>query len=130
MLQQMADEYHRQFQLIVESARPAVDTTLLSTFDGRVFSASQARERRLIDEVGYLENAIDMAKQLAGIQSATVAMYHRCNDRARTPYAITTNVPLQSTAFPMSVPALDRSKMPTFLYLWQPEPTMEKMVGR
>ena len=26
--------------------------------------------------------------------------------------------------------SLDRSKMPTFLYLWQPEPTMEKMVGR
>lgn len=130
MLQQMADEYHRQFKQIVESARPSIDTTLASTFDGRVFTASQAMERRLIDEIGYLDNAIDMAKQLACVQTATVAMYHRCEDRARTAYAITPNVPLQGSAFPMSIPPLDRSKMPTFLYLWQPEPTMEKMVGR
>lgn len=130
MLQKMADEYHAHFKEVVEAARPSVDTTLASTFDGRVFSASQALERRLIDELGYLDNAVAVAKQLAGIQTAKLAMYHRCNDPARSPYAITANIPLQTSAFPISIPALDRSKMPTFLYLWQPEPTMEKMVGR
>jgi protease-4 len=130
MLQKMADEYHRHFKHVVEAARPSIDTTLASTFDGRVFTASQALERRLIDEVGYLDNAVAMAKQLSGVCSAKLAMYHRCNDRARSPYAITANVPLQTSALPISIPAFDRSKMPTFLYLWQPEPTMERMVGR
>jgi hypothetical protein len=31
---------------------------------------------------------------------------------------------------PISIPDFDRSKKPTFLYLRQPEPTMERMVGR
>lgn len=130
ILQQMANEYHEHFKQVVLNARPSLDTTMASTFDGRVFTASQALNRRLIDEIGYLDNAVATAKQLAGVCSAKVAMYHRCNDKARTPYAITPNVPLQTSAFPLSVPPLDRTKMPTFLYLWQPEPTMEKLVGR
>jgi protease-4 len=130
MLQKMADEYHQHFKQVVEAARPSVDTTLASTFDGRVFTASEAMERRLIDQIGYLDDAVAMAKQLSGVRNAEVAMYHRCSDRARSPYAVTPNIPLQTSVFPLSIPAFDRSKMPTFLYLWQPEPTMEKMVGR
>jgi protease-4 len=130
MLQTMADEFHRLFTHVVEDARPAADAGLKSNFDGRVFTASQALERKLIDEVGYLDNAVERAKQLACVQSAKVVMYHRCNDRPRSPYAITPNVPLQNSLIPLSLPGFDRSRMPTFLYLWQPEPTMEKMVGR
>lgn len=130
MLQGMADEYHEIFNRVVLDARPGVESAVADTFDGRVFSASQALERKLIDQVGYLDDAVAVAKQLSGVARARVAMYHRCNDRARSPYAITPNVPLQASVFPLSIPALDRTKMPTFLYLWQPEPTMEKMVGR
>ena len=46
------------------------------------------------------------------------------------PYSITPNVPLQNSIFPLSLPGLDRSRLPSFLYLWQPEPTMEKLGGR
>jgi protease-4 len=130
LLQKMADEYHTMFKRVIEDARPGVDASNDTNFDGRVFCSSEAIERRLIDEVGYLDDAVEMAKRLGGISSAKVVLFHRCSDRARTPYAITPNVPLQNTLFPISIPALDRSKMPTFLYLWQPEPTMEKMVGR
>jgi protease-4 len=31
---------------------------------------------------------------------------------------------------PLSLPGLDRSRLPSFLYLWQPEPTMEKLGGK
>jgi protease-4 len=130
ILQRMTDEYHQHFKQVVESARPSIDTTVASTFDGRVFTASQALQRKMIDEIGYLDDAVEVAKQLSGVCNAQVAMYHRCNDKARSPYAITPNVPLQTSVMPLSVPAFDRAKMPTFLYLWQPEPTMEKMVGR
>ncbi len=130
MLQKMADEYHRHFKQVVKRARPSIDTTLSSTFDGRVFTATQALNRRLIDQVGYLDDAVETARRLAGVGDAKVAMYHRCSDRARSPYAITPNIPLHTSALPLSIPAFDRTKMPTFLYLWQPEPTMEKMVGR
>ncbi len=56
-------------------------------------------------------------------------MYHRCNDRARSPYSITPNVPIQGQIMTMNLPGLDRASLPTFLYLWQPEPTMEKKLS-
>jgi protease-4 len=129
MLQNMANEFHDLFKRVVGDARPGFDSSLDSNFDGRVFTASQAMERRMIDQVGYLDNAISVAKQLGGVSRARVTMYHRPNDRPRSPYAITANVPIHNSILPVSVPGFDRSRMPTFLYLWQPEPTMEKFVG-
>jgi protease-4 len=84
----------------------------------------------LIDRLGYLDDAIAAARELAHVEQSRVVLYHRCNDRARSPYAITPNVPLQNTMLPISVPGLDRSRLPTFLYMWQADPTMEKLSGR
>jgi protease-4 len=39
-------------------------------------------------------------------------------------------VPLQQTLIPLNMPGFDRSRLPTFLYLWQPDPTLEKQGGR
>jgi protease-4 len=39
-------------------------------------------------------------------------------------------VPLQQTMIPLSMPGLDRSRLPTVLYIWQPDPTLEKQGGR
>ena len=30
---------------------------------------------------------------------------------------------------PMNIPGYDRASLPTFLYMWQPEPTMERLGG-
>ena len=57
-------------------------------------------------------------------------MAHRTNDVARTGYATTPNVPLQVGLLGVSIPAGDRNKLPTFLYLWQPDPSMERMAGK
>lgn len=129
LLQQIADEFHARFQRIVEQARPGVAGEP-TTFDGRVFTASQALERRLIDRIGYLDDAVAAARQVAKLDQARVVLFHRCNDPAYSAYAVTPNVPLQTTAFPISVPGLDRSRLPSFLYLWQPEATLEKLGGK
>ena len=55
---------------------------------------------------------------------------HRRNDGARTPYDVTANVPLQTGLLPLSIPGFERARLPTFLYLWQPEPTIERLSGR
>jgi protease-4 len=130
LLQTMADEFHNRFRQVVLHARPHVDASDATNFDGRVFTASQALQRHLIDRIGYLDDAIAAARELAGVESARIVLYHRCNDRAHSPYAISPNVPLQNTLIPMSVPGLDRSRLPTFLYLWQADPTLEKLSGR
>lgn len=129
LLQEIADEYHRRFIEAVQSSRPVNDPTEV-IYDGRVFTAPTALAYGLVDRLGYLDDAVNLARELAGRPDASVVMYHRSNDRARTIYAVTPNVPLQTTLFPISVPGLERSKLPTFLYLWQPEPGMERLGGR
>ncbi|MFO0923311.1 MAG: hypothetical protein U0905_12570 [Pirellulales bacterium] len=37
--------------------------------------------------------------------------------------------PLQSSLIPLRLPGLDRSSLPTFLYLWQPDPSLVTAVG-
>ncbi|MCS6851310.1 MAG: S49 family peptidase [Gemmataceae bacterium] len=131
LLQSIADEFHQRFRHTVIQGRPSVDPKEPTTFDGRVFTASQALERRLIDRIGYLDDAVQLARQLAQVPEGPVVVYRRRNDPAYSPYAITPNVPLQgSPMVPFSIPGLDRTRLPSFLYLWQPEATLEKLGGR
>ncbi|MFN4258610.1 MAG: S49 family peptidase [Gemmataceae bacterium] len=131
LLQAMADDFHQRFIRVVEQMRPQVQRDEASTFDGRVFTAAQALERKLIDQIGYLDDAIQTAQQLAQVPDAAVVLFHRCNDPAYSPYAVSPNVPLQSAPLmPLSLPGLDRTRLPTFLYIWQPEATLEKLSGK
>jgi protease-4 len=130
ILQDMADEFHNRFQQVVQQRRPGHDSKRNEDFDGRIFTAQQALERGLIDQIGYLDDAITDAKAMAKLDTARVVIYHRNSDRGRNIYATTPNVPLQSALLPLSVPGLDRSKLPTFLYLWQADPTLERLSGR
>ena len=130
LLQAMADEFHERFKSAVTSIRTKIDPKDETNFDGRVFSATEAHKRGFVDEVGYLDQAIATAKQQAGMSSAVVKMFHRFHDRPHNKYAVTPNTPIQASLFPLSIPGYDRTKVPAFLYLWQPEPSMEKLGGR
>ncbi len=130
LLQTMADEFQARFREVVVNARPEVDASDPALFDGRVFTARQAHERHLIDVVGYLDDAVASARALGGCQEARLVFYHRSGDRPHSEYAVTPNIPLQTSVMPFSLPGLDRSRLPSFLYIWQPEPTMERLGGK
>lgn len=122
MLQQIADQFHQRFMDQVVASRPAVSEQV---FDGRVLTGEQALEHRLVDQIGYLDDAVVLARRLAGMpQDGHVVMLRRDNDRAYTLFDVTPNSPTMSSLIPLKVPGLDRSKLPTFLYMWQPEPSM------
>ncbi len=130
LLQDMADEFHARFRDVVLQRRPNVDSKLETTFDGRIFTASKAKELNLVDHIGYLDNAVATARSMAGVPCANVVFYHRREDQALSQYSITPNVPLQKDIIPINVPGLDRSKLPCFLYLWQMEPSSEAVMGK
>lgn len=130
LLQDMADEFHGRFRDVVLKGRPNVDGDQASTFDGRIFTARQAQELQLIDRIGYVDDAVEIAQSMAGVQCANVVFYRRRDDPALSQYSITPNVPLQKGIIPINVPGLDRSKLPTFLYLWQMEPSTEPSLGK
>lgn len=130
MLQEMANELHERFRSVVRARHPAAAPPDAAALDGRVFLASKAVERGLVDRIGYLPDAIAAARELAGKPNAGAVLLHRSGDVARTPFATTPNVPIQAGLFPFSIPGLERSKLPTFLYLWQPDPTLERLSGK
>jgi protease-4 len=99
-------------------------------FEGQIYTGAQAVQLHLVDSLGYPDDAVAAGCGMAGLARAQVVLYHRCNDRARSVYSTTANVPLQGETTVLNLPGLARSRMPTFLYLWEPEPTMEKLSGR
>ena len=98
-------------------------------YDGRIFTGAQAVQLHMIDSLGYLDEAIRTAGGMAGVCDPRSVMYRRCNDRARSIYSVTPNTPLQGQMLPMNIPGYDRASLPTFLYMWQPEPNMERLRG-
>lgn len=128
LLQAMADEFHSLLKSDIERSRPNLNRDGLP-FDGRIFTGTQALKLGLVDQVGDLDTALRLASSSCHCPPAIV-LFRRTNDPARTPYAVTANVPLQGTGILPNVPGLDRSRMPTFLSLWQPELTMEKLGGK
>jgi protease-4 len=125
LLETMAKEFHDRFRRTVLEARPMVDSQDADTFDGRVFTASQAQEKNLIDRIGYLDDAIEMARDMGGAPGAETMFLRRGDDPPLSQYSVQPNVPLQDKLLPLNVPGLNRSRLPSFLYLWQMDPTIE-----
>ena len=133
-LQAMSDEFYGTLVADIKRTRPASQASGAQTFDGRIFTGRQAKERGLVDQLGDMDTAIGLAAQLScgGAPTARpqVVLYRRNNDPATTVYSVTANIPLQGAGLLPNLPGLDRAKMPTFLSVWQPELTMEKLGGK
>ena len=128
MLQDMADEFHQRFKQHVRSARPQL--TSEEVFDGRVISGSRAQQLALVDQIGYMDDAVEQARQLAQLPAgAPLVMLRRDNDRAHTLLDVTPITPTMPALLPLKLPGMDRSTLPTFLYLWQPEPSLITAAG-
>lgn len=157
ILQAMADQFHERFIAQVKRSRgaklrvglpplalglsdqervgvavddePNSSSDVVDLYDGRVWTGLQAVEHGLVDSTGYLDDAIDIAGRMAGLRAdAPVVLLRRDNDRALSEFDVTPNSPM-SSLLPISIPGLDRAKMPTFLYLWQPEPSFVTAAG-
>lgn len=122
ILKEIADQYAKRFKEVVVSRNAAIDSDS-QIFDGRVFTGQTAAKLGLIDAVGYVDDAIAEARGFVGNPNAGVIMLHRPQDKARTPYAVTPNQPYDAIGLP-NIPGLSRSRMPTFLYMWQPDPSL------
>jgi protease-4 len=131
ILQNMADAYRDHLQRRVQERRVAM--TLrdhAAVRDGRVVLASLALVLHLVDRLGYVHDAIAEAEHQAGIAGAEVVLYHRSAHPAHSLYAIAPTPAPLNEVIPLSYPGLDRSRLPTFLYLWQPDPTLPRTTTR
>ena len=62
----------RRFKEIVKAGRPKLDEAAVDKVaTGQVFTARQALEAGLVDKIGFLEDAIGRAVELAGLTAET-----------------------------------------------------------
>jgi protease-4 len=85
---------------------------VLALADGSIYGAAEACQNKLIDEVGYLEDAVNAAQRLAGISSSKVFEY-------KEQFSISSILASESrSAWPIDRDSLSEMAMPQFLYLW------------
>jgi protease-4 len=75
LLQGVLDSVHDQFIRAVAEGRKLPVDRVRELADGRIFSGDQARQLGLVDELGTLEDAIEQAAKLAGIQGEPEVIY-------------------------------------------------------
>lgn len=68
LLQSVMDDVHMQFIDAVAEGRALEVSTVQALADGRIFTGRQAKEAKLVDELGNLDDAIQLAADLAGIE--------------------------------------------------------------
>jgi protease-4 len=67
---------YNRFAALVDQGRENLDIDQVRILaDGSIYGADEALENGLIDKVGYIDTAIDTAKELAGIKAARVVEY-------------------------------------------------------
>ena len=119
IVQSILDSLHARFVAVVREARPKLDTGRLAELtDGRIFDASQALAAGLVDRIGGLRDAIDVAKRSAGLETASVVMYRRADERRENIYS-RAGGPAQVNVLPVDLGALGGGG-PRFMYLWAP----------
>lgn len=76
-VQALVNEMYDRFLGIVSEARKVPKDLLRNTVaDGRVVTGRQALAAKLVDQIGYIEDAYALAKELGKAPEATVVKYH------------------------------------------------------
>lgn len=68
LLQGVMDDVHKQFIEAVAEGRSLELRAAQALADGRIFTGRQAKEAKLVDELGDLEEAIQLAAEVVGIE--------------------------------------------------------------
>ena len=72
IIQSGVDNIYTRFLALVAAGRDSTPEEIHEIAQGRVWTGTQALDNGLIDEIGDLKDAIDVAAMLAGIQDYTV----------------------------------------------------------
>ena len=119
IFQGVIDDLYGRFVSLIAKERRMPEDKVRAFADGRIYTARQAKDLGLVDRVGYLEEAVEAAKQAARLSEARVVMYHRPREYRSNIYSGTpVPEPIQPSLLQLS--SLLIGPGPRFLYLWWP----------
>ena len=77
ILKDIIDELYLQFVNVVSTRRKLDIEAVKKIADGRIYTGKQALANGLVDQLGYLEDAIGLTKKMAGLTEATIVRYEK-----------------------------------------------------
>jgi protease-4 len=119
IFQSVIDELQRQFVAKVVERRRLPEAAARELADGRIYTAPQALDKRLVDAIGYMPDALAAARAAIGVKEAKIIVYKRPREYQATYYAQTRT---ETHALDATVERLSAlaGAGPRFLYLWAP----------
>ncbi len=120
IFQGVIDELQTQFVTKVAERRKISIEKARQLADGRIYTAEQAAASGLVDQIGYMDDAIKTAKRAAGVDQARVIVYHRPREYRATYYAQAAASETRLEGALGQFAALLGGAGPRFLYLWWP----------
>jgi protease-4 len=116
IIQDIIDSLYQRFlQAIAEGRKELSIADITPLADGRIFTAQQALQYKLIDGIGYLDDVFEMTKSSSGVNRARLVTYHR-------PREYKNNIYSQATIelFNMNKAGIFGYQPVQFMYLWSP----------
>ncbi len=122
IFQGVIDGFYARFLDVIHQSRQNLSKDQIRELaDGRIYSGQQAKSLGLVDEIGYLEDAIELAKREAGVKEARVVLYRRPGQYRHNIYStFLGGNSVWAGLSRMDLMSLLRGTTPQFLYLWMP----------
>lgn len=126
IFQDVIDRLYARFLTVVEEGRPKLSKSKIRELaDGRIYTADIAKSKGLIDEIGYLDDAIERSKKNAKLTDAQVVTYTRSSPGTHQNIYSHFEPP---TVGPLGFPQINaktvlgalQSGTPHMMYMWIP----------
>jgi protease-4 len=124
LLKGVTDDLAKRFLSLIQKHRGIDEPVLSEVASAKVYLADDARKLGLIDDIGYLDDALEEAKKIAGLpDNAKVIAYRRTKYPDDNLYNNATSYHGGSgvSLIDVGLPGADAASLnPGFYYLWAP----------
>ncbi|HLG28939.1 MAG TPA: signal peptide peptidase SppA, partial [Candidatus Brocadiales bacterium] len=117
VLKTIIDEMYMRFVTIISENRGMPVEEIKKLADGRIYTGKQALDNGLVDQLGYMEDAVNITKELAGVTEAQIVKYQRpwhLSDLLRA----AASAALSARRIEINVPYGPSDGFPKLMYLW------------
>jgi len=119
VLQGIVDNFYAKFVSAVDAGRSKLDAAQVEKLaDGRVYTADQALKNGLVDSLGYMDEALVLARKRSGVERVKVVMYGRPAGYRANAYSMVPAFGAQFNLVNVNAGALMSLAQPRFMYLW------------
>jgi len=119
VLQGVVDDFYAKFVKVVDAGRPKLNIDQVRKLaDGRIYTADEAQKNGLVDSVGFMDDALAIAKARCGSERMKAVMYDRPMGHRANAYSMAPDVGAQFNLVNVDTGTLMSMTRPRFMYLW------------